>query len=123
MEWIFFIVCLCIVCVIVYIVYLGDGWRSYPSTYNTTCNVSGIANENPLECSNKVCPFNWSGNKQKQKVGIIFNGKMDLDKELNKFSDSFLKENISTKNPTEDINSLDDYSETNTVKDTDKESK
>jgi hypothetical protein len=113
MEWIFFIVCLCIVCVIVYIIYLGDGWRSYPSTYNTTCNVSGLAIENPLKCGRGICPFDWSGNKQKQKVGIIFHEKMDLDKELNKFSDSFLKENVSTKNPKEDSREVDvnDYSE------------
>ncbi len=124
MEWIFFIVCLCIVCVIVYIVYLGDGWRRYPSTYNTTCNVSGIAKENPLECSGGVCPFKWSGNKEKPKVGIIFHGKMDLDKELNKFSDSFVKENVSTTNPKEDSTEVDvnDYSEKKET-DIEKESK
>jgi hypothetical protein len=91
-EWILFIVCLCVVCVMIYIIYLGDGWKRYPSTYNTTCNVSGLLDS-------LANPFNMSGNKEPkhiQSLGILFRGEMDMNKELQKLSDSFIKENVST---------------------------
>ena len=90
------VVCLCIIGVITYIIYLGDGWRKYPlNTGSHRCLGNLFANTMYDIDSNMM-----SGNNSELMIGIVLNGDMNIEEEINKMKSSLL--NKSTQSSVEE---------------------